>query len=90
MASRIDDASLLDRADACASAAVALCAALANLDKDQRAVGFAHDQIDLAAAAAGRAKIRFEPAQAALLQMRAGKGLGPIAATLGGGRPAAR
>jgi hypothetical protein len=48
----------------------------------------AHDQIDLAAAAAGRAKIRLQPAQAALLQMRAGKGLGPIATTLVGRRPA--
>ena len=90
MASGIDDAPLLDRADACAGTAVAIAAALANLDKDQRAVGFAHDQIDLAAAAAGRAKIRPQTAQAALLQMRAGKGLGPIATTLGGGRRSAR
>jgi len=90
MASRVDDAPLLERTDAAAGATVAIAAALTNLDKHERAVVLPHDQIDLAPAPARRAKIRSEPAQAASLQMRAGKGLGLIAATLGGGRPAAR
>jgi hypothetical protein len=49
---------LLDRTDAGGGTPVAVAAALANLDEDQGAIGLAHDQINLAAAAAGRAKIR--------------------------------
>ena len=90
MASGMNDAPLLESADAAAGTTIAGAAALANLDKDQGTVRLTHDQINFAPAAAGRAKIRGEPMQAVPLQMRSSQGLGLIATPLGRQLPAAR
>lgn len=79
------DASLLDRADAGAGTAMTGGGAGTDLDKDQRAVALAHDQIDLAATAAGRPIIAGEQSQALRLQIPERALLGSVAALLGGG-----
>ena len=79
-------APLLDRADTGGRPAEGRARALSHLDEDQRAVPLAHDQVDFAAAAAGRPIIaRYEP-QPRRLQVGKGAVLGGIAGLLGGGR----
>lgn len=84
MARREHDAVLLDAGDAAARAAVAGAGTLAHLDENQRAVGrVAHDEIDLAAAAARRSIIAARQHQARGLQVRQRGVLCRIAARLG-------
>jgi len=81
------EAALLHAGDAAAGPAMAAACALAHLDEDQRAVArVAHDQVDLAAAAAGGSIIARDQAQAGLLQMRQRGVFRRVAALLG--RPA--
>ncbi len=57
--------------------------ALAHLDEDQRAVGLAHNQIDLATATSRRLEIALNQPQALALQMGKGRIFRRIAALLG-------
>lgn len=63
------DAAPLGRADARRCAAMARAAAPSHLDEHERAVGLAHDEIDLAAAAPRRSVIACDQPQPGRLQM---------------------
>ena len=75
---------LLDGADTGRRTAIARAAALPNFDKDYQTCVL-HDQIDLAATAAGRPIIAGEQSQALRLQIPERALLGSVAALLGGG-----
>ena len=76
MARGKDDAPLLAPVDAGRGAAMPRRAALAHLDKDHRAVGRAHDEVDLAATPPRRPIIAREQAQSRSLQMGQGQVFG--------------
>ena len=82
MACRKDDATALGGADTGGGTAEAGVGALAHFGKDQGAVGFAQDQVDLAAAAAGGSIIALHEAQACGHQVCQGERLGRIACLL--------
>ncbi len=73
-----DDATALGGAHAGRGTAEAGAGALAHLGKDQGAVGFAQDQVDLAAAAPGGSIIALHEAQARAGQVRQGERLGRV------------
>ena len=79
-----DDAALLHARDAAARTAVRAGCALSHFDEHKRAIAWvAHDEIDLAAAAAGRSIIARDQMQACRLKMIERRILGRIAALLG-------
>ena len=81
---REHDAALLHAGDASAGPAMAAARALAHLDEDHRTVArVAHDQVDLAAAAARGSIIARDQAQAGLLQVRQRGVFRRVAALLG-------
>ena len=84
MACGKNNAPLFDPRDAGARAAVRAAGALAHFDKHQCAVGRAHDEVDLAAAASGRLEVALQQAQAARGQVLSGQRLGRVTAALGG------
>jgi len=84
MACGKNNAPLFDPRDAGARAAVRAAGALAHFDKYQCAVGRAHDEVDLAAAASWRLEIALQQAQAACDQVLSGQRLGRVTAALGG------
>jgi hypothetical protein len=80
---RQNNAPLLDDRDAARSATLTGAGTLANLHEDQRAVGLAHNQIDLATTTSRRLEIALDQPQALALQMDEGSIFGRIAALLG-------
>ena len=84
MACGKNNAPLFDTRDAGARAAVRAAGALAHFDKYQCAVGRAHDEVDLAAAASWRFEVALQQAQAACGQVLSGQRLGRVTAPLGG------
>ena len=84
MACGKNNSPLLDARDAGAGATVRGAGALAHFDKHQGAVGRAHDEVYLAAAASGRLEIALQQAQAACGQVLSGQRLGRVTAALGG------
>ena len=77
-----DDATALGSAHAGCGTAKAGAGALAHFGEDQGAVGFAQDQIDLAAAASGGSIIALYEAQARAGQVRQGERFGRVACLL--------
>jgi hypothetical protein len=80
---RQNNAPLLDKRDAASGATLAGAGTLAHLHEDQRAVGLAHNQIDLATSTPRRLEIALNQPQALTLQMGKGRIFGHIAALLG-------
>ena len=77
-----DDATALAGAHTGGGTAEAGAGALAHFGKDQGAVGFAQDQINLAATAPGGSIIALDEAQARAGQVRQGERLGRVARLL--------
>ncbi len=82
MARSEDDAPALGGAHAGGGTAKAGAGALAHFGEDQGPVGFAQDQINLAAAAPGGSIIALDEAQARARQVRQGERLGRVARLL--------
>jgi len=81
-----DDAALFEGADAGACSTLGVLSPFPDFDENQGAVAVCHDQIDLAAAASGRAVIRLQQAQALRSQIITGQPLGGGASLMGRAR----
>ena len=90
MPRRAHNTGLLDGAYAGPRATIARAAAAAHLDKHQRALGIAHDEVNLATAAPGRPIIALHQTQAGGLQTAQCLVFTGLAQLPGGGRRRAR
>ena len=87
MACGKNDAPLLGAADAGPRAAMRRLCPLTHFNKYQRAVGRAHDEVNLAAAASRRPVIRRDPSQTGANQISPRDSLGGVTLRLGGNLP---